>query len=75
MSGNEFENNLYNAPNGYLEAGHRRTTVEDVNSNQTIVTDSDAVSNSVPRLNRYRRIFILEPPVFLLNFATSLTCK
>ncbi|CAD7014370.1 proton-coupled folate transporter [Ceratitis capitata] len=73
MSGNEFENNLYNAPNGYLEAGHRRTTVEDVNSNQTIVTDSDAVSNSVPRLNRYRRIFILEPPVFLLNFATSLT--
>uniref|UniRef100_A0A0A1WLL2 Proton-coupled folate transporter n=1 Tax=Zeugodacus cucurbitae TaxID=28588 RepID=A0A0A1WLL2_ZEUCU len=85
MGRNEFENNTYHAANMpnvtvYVQDsmsepatnGYDRTVVEDVNSSQTIVTDSDIDSNT-QQLNPLRRIFILEPPVFLLNFASSLS--
>ena len=88
MRRNEFENSSYNAQNTlpaavYVENStsdstikpYDRTEVEDLKSSQTIVTDSDTVSNSKQQLNPLRRIFILEPPIFLLNFATSLSCK
>lgn len=85
MGRNEFENNTYNAQSARNETiyvqnsisdptvnqyGH--TEVEDMISSQTIVTDADTVSNSPQPLNPLRRIFILEPPIFLLNFASSL---
>lgn len=88
MGRNEFENNTYNAQSARNETiyvqnsisdptvnqyGH--TEVEDMISSQTIVTDADTVSNSPQPLNPLRRIFILEPPIFLLNFASSLACK
>ncbi|XP_053967215.1 uncharacterized protein LOC128868765 [Anastrepha ludens] len=88
MGRNEFENNVYIAQNSGNEPRYpdyapnsvsdpaldpyQPVEVEEVNSSQVIVANSDAGSSATQQLNPLRRHFILEPPIFLIYFAQSL---
>ncbi|XP_036331955.1 proton-coupled folate transporter-like [Rhagoletis pomonella] len=73
MNGNSFENNVYDAENITNTPSHpadiqNSVNVDEVNSGQAFVDDSAKRQ----RLNPLRRVFILEPPIFILNFSTTL---
>lgn len=87
MNGNNFENNVYDAENitntpSYPEYTqnsvndptldrYQAAEVEEVNSGQAFVV----ASAETQHLSPLRRVFILEPPIFLLNFSTALACR